>query len=133
MSRHALWISVLSTLLAFGCGTRPMGDVSGRVTFRGEPLALGTITFINSDGSAAQGNVEDGSYRVAKVPVGLAKITVFAHPSPVPPQMLDRVQTPPAFRRKFVPIPERYQSVDHSGLTYTVVRGKQTHDVPLTP
>ena len=47
--------------------------------------------------------------------------------------MVDQVQAPPAFRKKFVPIPERYQGADQSGLTYTVVRGKQTYDVPLTP
>ncbi len=110
-----------------------MGEVSGRVTFGGEPLALGTITFINSDGSVTQGNVEDGSYRIAKVPVGPAKITVSAHQSPIPPQMLDKVQAPPAFHRKFVPIPQRYQRIDHSGLTYTEVLGKQTFDEALTP
>jgi hypothetical protein len=126
------WIPALSLLFAFGCSGRPTGDVAGRVTFRGEPLALGTITFVGRDGSAA-GNVEDGFYHMAKVPVGLAKITVFAHQSPIPPQMLDQVQPPPAFRRKFVPIPGRYQVADRSGLTYTVVRGKQTHDVALVP
>ena len=120
-------------LLAAGCGGRPMGDVSGTVTFRGEPLALGTIAFMSADGSVVQGNVQDGVYHIAKVPLGLAKITVFAHPSPIWPNMVDQVQAPPAFRKKFVPIPERYQNADQSGLTYTVVRGKQTYDVPLTP
>jgi hypothetical protein len=126
------WTAALALLLAAGCG-RPMGDVSGTVTFRGEPLALGTIAFINLDGSVAQGNIEDGLYRIAKVPVGAAKITVSAHPSPIPPNMLANVQAAPAYHKKFVPIPERYQDADQSGLTYTVVRGKQTHDVPLMP
>ena len=124
------WIPALSLL--FGCGGHPTGDVSGRVTFRGEPLALGTITFA-APGRSVSGNVEDGFYHLAKVPLGPAKITVFAHQSPIPPQMLDKVQAPPAFRRKFVPIPGRYQTADGSGLTYTVVRGKQTHDVALVP
>ena len=120
-------------LFAPGCGGRPMGDISGTVTFRGERLALGTITFINADGSVAQGNVEDGLYHIAKVPVGAVTIAVFAHPSPIPPSMLDQVRPLPAFRKKFVPIPKRDQNADQSGLTYTVVRGKQTHDVPLVP
>ena len=133
MLRRPVWIPVLAMLFASGCGGRPMGEISGTVTFRGERLALGTITFISADGSVAQGNVEDGLYHIAKVPIGAATIAVFAHPSPIPPNLLDQVRPPPAYRKKFVPIPQRHHNADQSGLTYKVVRGKQTHDVPLVP
>ena len=75
----------------------------------------------------------DGLYHVAKVATGSAKITVFAHPSPIPAMMLDEIEAPPALRKKFVPIPSAIRREDDSGLAYTVVRGKQTHDVSLTP
>ena len=54
MLRCVVWIPALVMLLAAGSGGRPMGDVSGTVTFRGEPLALGTIAFMNADGSVAR-------------------------------------------------------------------------------
>jgi hypothetical protein len=125
--------AALALLLVAGCGGRPMGEVSGTVTFRGEPLALGTITFISHDGSVWRANVEDGAYRVPKVPVGPAKIMVSAHASPIPPNLVEKVQPPPAYRKPYVPIPDRYQDADRSGLSYTVIRGKQKHDVALTP
>jgi hypothetical protein len=130
-----LGILALALPLLAGCGGKPMGEVSGTVTFEGQPLALGTITFFGHDGTVWHGNVLDGAYRVPKVPIGLAKITVSAHPSPIPAIMIDKIQPPPppAYRKPYVPIPDRYQDADHSGLTYTVTQGVQTHDVQLMP
>jgi hypothetical protein len=138
MTKQVLFRFVILTLalpLVAACGGRPMGEVSGTVTLDGQPLALGTITFFSQDGTVWRSNVLDGAYRVAKVPVGPVKITVFAHPSPIPAVMLDQIQPPPppAYRKPYVPIPDRYQDPDKSGLTYTVTRGTQTHDVALTP
>jgi hypothetical protein len=133
--RCGFWIPAAALLLAAGCGGKPTGELSGLVTFNGQPLALGTITFICQDGTVARGNIMDGAYHVEKVWVGPTKITVFAHPSPYLKEMLEKMQPPPppALWKEYVPIPERYQDPDQSGLSYEVVRGKQTHDVSLTP
>lgn len=35
--------------------------------------------------------------------------------------------------KKQVKIPDRYSNLETSGLTFTVVKGEQTYDIPLTP
>src|SRR5262245_11102874 len=63
------------TLAAVGCGGR--GDVSGKVTYNGKPLVFGTVQFEASDKTIKQANIEtDGSYFIAGVPVGEAKVAV---------------------------------------------------------
>jgi hypothetical protein len=126
-----LWFLALALLLA-GCNRKPTGDISGMVKYQGKSLPLGMIAFLGQDGHVTRGNIEDGVYHAVKVPLGPVKVTVFANASPVPPHMVDQFQSlPPAYRRPYVPIPERYQDPDTSGLSYTVVRGPQTYDVEL--
>ena len=54
-------ISFATLLVAFGCNRGPqIRPVSGRVTFQGEPLALGGITFEPVNGRSAFGRVREG-------------------------------------------------------------------------
>jgi hypothetical protein len=58
-----------------GC-TKKTGTVTGKVTFKNKPLAVAKITFIGEKGSV-QGDVIEGVFTVAKVPVGEhIKVTV---------------------------------------------------------
>jgi hypothetical protein len=62
--------------LAGGCGGAT-GDVSGKVLYKGKPVVLGTVTFIGADGKQVQCTIQpDGSYSVAGVAIGEAKVLV---------------------------------------------------------
>ena len=132
-SGRLAWVPVLAMLFAPGLRRPPHGRHLGTGDLPRGAVGLGDHRFINADGSVAQGNVEDGLYHIAKVPVGPATIAVFAHPSPIPPRCSTRYGPRPPSARSSYPFPSAYQNADQSGLTYTVVRGKQTHDVPLVP
>jgi len=79
----------LSTLAAvlIGCGgDRPqMGQVEGTVSYKGQPVPNGTITFIPDKGRSASGVIEDGAIKNVTcfeandgVPVGPAKVIISA-------------------------------------------------------
>jgi hypothetical protein len=123
------------------------GNVSGKVTYRGQPLSGGTITFAGSKAYSAS-IAADGSYQVRDVPVGKYKLAIAtapllprdmppfprfpkevpglpkdAPPNGVPPEM----RLPP----RGIVIPTKYADPHTSGLTYTVVKGSNTHDFRL--
>ncbi|MEA1951645.1 MAG: hypothetical protein U9N87_09680 [Planctomycetota bacterium] len=125
----------LLVLLLNSCGGRPTGVVSGKITYNNQPLSLGTVAMIAEDGTVASGMISDGRYKVEEVPVGPAKIMVHVYP----PSPMMHPPTGPAAGAKqkprltFVPIPDRYTDASRSGLTYTVAKGPQTHDLVLGP
>jgi hypothetical protein len=151
---------VLSALLSAGCGGT--GQVSGKVYFNDRPVGGGTVTFTSADGKGSKSTSigPDGSYTIAAMPSGLAKIAVeteSARPTtpvgppapgqapgagrrglPMPPE--DKV--PPAFDRKmyevkkaagstYTKIPDAYADPEKSGLTYAVKKGSQDFDIRL--
>ncbi len=145
------WVLLCGLVTAAGCGS-PKGTVSGKVTFKGQPLPGGTISFVPEKGGAVTADIqEDGSFTAPNVPTGPAKITVETMsvrpqaesgvkpmtppPDAIPPG-IDPKNLPPAMRaktqeKKFVPIPEGYGDPEKSELTYTVKSGKQVHNVDL--
>lgn len=133
-SRCLIWTFAVAFVLG-GCGEAPTGDVSGKVMFRGNPLTFGTIAFINQNGRTVSAAVREGTYHIAKAPVGLAKITVHVSPSPVPIVRPDQIKSMASSQpqKPSASIPQRYQDSNRSGLTYTVVAGQQTFDVTLLP
>ena len=68
--------TVLSfSIFAVGCGSStgdlpPMFEVTGSVTFDGEPLESGSIVFDSADGQSTPvgGSVENGTYKVEAPP-----------------------------------------------------------------
>jgi hypothetical protein len=74
--RLAAWPAV-AVLLVVGCADRTTGEVSGTITFDGQPVEAGGITFLPADGKAptAGGQITDGKYKV-RVPVGTAKVVI---------------------------------------------------------
>jgi hypothetical protein len=141
--RCAIVVVCLPALVALlGCGGPPSGTVKGRVTFKGEPVVLGTIAFHGADGRVASGSISGGAYRVEKVPVGPATLTVQAHP-PAAPLVPPPGESGPSesatqfaaavARRTFVALPARFADKNTSGLTYAVQNGGQTYDVTLIP
>src|SRR6476660_7132440 len=58
---------VISALLISGCSSGPVkGDVHGKVTFKGQPVKEGSVTFLNTkEGGAAEALINsDGTYVV---------------------------------------------------------------------
>jgi hypothetical protein len=75
--------AVLLLSLASGCG-RVTPVVTGTVTFRGQPLSGGLVTFRGSDGTRREAAVErDGSYRLTDPPVGPVTVAVADYVSPL--------------------------------------------------
>ncbi|WP_020467858.1 hypothetical protein [Zavarzinella formosa] len=63
-----------------GCGSEKVGDVSGLVTYNGQPLAKtgGHIVFVGPQGSQIVADIgADGAYRAAGIPAGLNRVAVY--------------------------------------------------------
>jgi hypothetical protein len=126
-------------LLAAGCGPS-VGAISGKVTYNGETLGSGTVQFNGPNATAMSGIAADGTYTIAKMPVGTVQIAVeTTSPPPGTPQEGSgkitggsmSVQGAPPPPGKYVPIPDKYKDPRTSGLTYEVKSGKQQHDLVL--
>jgi hypothetical protein len=109
-------------LLAAGCGGPETGTIAGTVTYQGQHLAGGFVDFVSEQGQVVTGRIEsDGSYVVAGVPIGVAKISVRDLSGALG-------GTSAASRLK---LPLRYRSAAESGLRYSVSAGRQHHDLAL--
>lgn len=144
---------LLAGLALAGCAPGK-ASVSGNVTYKGKPLPSGKVAFIGSDKQVASADIgPDGSYSIAAVAVGPAKVGVqVATPgkrsimmgppggekkmtSGGPKDMAERsaittgegAATPAAV----VQIPLEYGNPDTSGLTFTVQRGGNTFNIDL--
>jgi hypothetical protein len=139
MGRPASALLVL--LAALGCGSGS-ATVSGKVTYKGEPLPAGSVAIYGANGKVQSVTIgTDGTYTISKAPVGDVKMTVVT-PNPSPgaqqskgatrkhPGAEDTASSPPL---KVVPIPERYTDPDKSGLNFTLKPGEQTINLDLTP
>ena len=117
-------------LSALGCGSaeKPI-DVSGKVTFRGEPVAEGAIQFIEDrTGRGMQVDLApDGGYAV-RLFAGEYKVAV------TPPYLVDNSSgMPNPYYKKVNNIPKKYHSTATSGFTAAVSREKANHDFNMTP
>lgn len=140
---------LLAALAVLGCDSRPTGTITGKVTFQGQPVTAGHVTFLGQDGRVASGQItDDATYTIYGAPVGAVKILVDSRPPPnivlkEPPKSVRNLKLPgaedpevtvtPPRVGKYVPIPERYSRSDQSELTYTVRKGAHTHDLVLVP
>jgi hypothetical protein len=91
-TRPAAWaVLVLALGGLTGCGGPELGTVTGVVTYRGEPVATGQVSFLGADGVPVCGEIDpDGTYRATGVPVGEAVVTVVLTPPREPPGATER-------------------------------------------
>jgi hypothetical protein len=144
--RLAISLAALVALLASGCGGK--GEVSGQVTFKGEPIPWGRITFLSQEGNrpAISSSIRNGNYTIKGCPTGLVKISVESFkavardPRAGPQGMAKGFQAPQGTEEppaeaigKYLAIPQKYGNAETSGLEYTVTRGQQEHSIPLGP
>lgn len=137
-------LAALTGLLLLGCGpTGPkMGQVSGRVTYKDQPVPKATVTFAPkaAGGLPAIGITDDaGNYQLTTTNPrdgaleGEHLVSIVAqapYDGPLPPgagaAMLEELQA----QGKPL-IPERFFSSTTSGLTADVKSGSNTIDFPL--
>src|SRR5258708_17207639 len=87
-------------LLTTGCG-RGKGTVKGKVTYKGEALTFGYVQIEAEGGGVFVGKIEmDGTYTVADVPTGQAKVLV----SSVDDKYADRMKELSANARKGIKV-----------------------------
>lgn len=140
--------AVAFALAAAGCGGGTV-DVVGKVTHNGKPVVYGTVVLVGSDGLPKSGPIQpDGSFRVAGVATGTAKVSVS---SPQPPGAAaparkprggrdadDEERTPPPavapadpeVIKGWFPLPEKYGDPAKSDLVVEV-KGGQPIDLDL--
>jgi hypothetical protein len=136
-----------------GCSSElPTGEVSGTVSFKGQPIPIGRITFAADDGREVFGAISHGQYSVPKAPAGPVRIAISSIVSLATPKASAQPGRAQAARRVMrglppvskddassaapkpgIKIPEKYANPSTSGLTFQVETGPQTHDIDLRP
>lgn len=113
-------VLLASLALIAGCG-RPVGTVSGKVTYQGKTLKGGSVTFVSTEGrqSFAAGIGEDGTYSVPNIRGGEYKVCVETDSQKPPPDVMigPGMKMPPVAKGKFgpppdAPVPEGYTPSD---------------------
>jgi hypothetical protein len=126
-------VAVCVTLL--GCGGRFDANVEGVVTLDGEPIGPGVVIFAPVEGgyNPATGAVQnDGSYFLKTMNErglrpGSYKVAVQIHEIPTDRAYGERDMRPIKFR-----IPEKYITIETSGLQFEVEGGANKIDIELT-
>ena len=136
----------VSSLTGCGSGQHPLGQVTGTVTFEGEPVPEGSIIFEVPGMRSATGKIVDGKITEVTTfdpndgaPVGAAKIAVHAfgqgsgegsavasHPGDVQPaDMSDYMGVQASL------IPPHYNDPASSGLTFEINSGENNVTLEL--
>jgi hypothetical protein len=133
--------ALLATMLALaGCARYEYrlpetgATLEGTVTYGGETVQMAEINVFGEKDQTG-GQIEDGRYKVERVPLGEVKIGVNtdAVRSNFIGQQMARakgVSSGPAL--KFIAVPSKYADPSTSGVTTTIKRGKNTFDIVLT-
>jgi hypothetical protein len=133
-------LALLAALAATPAGCAPNNDrpktvpVQGKVTFKGEPVTKGTVTFQADSGQSAVGQIQpDGTYRLGSfeqndgaIP-GHYKVMIIANdadPTKIP-------GSSPGYKPPRDLVPRKYGSFETSGLEADVAEGKTAIDFEL--
>jgi hypothetical protein len=144
----------LALLLLSGCsGTSKNSTVSGKVTYKGQPVTGGTLTLHPTDGKGGSFPPipikPDGTFMTTDVPAGSWQVAIETESikgmptggyNAKPPQG----QKPPdgaapkmpeidtSGQPKYVQIPKKYSDPKTSNLTWDIVKGKNDKTFELT-
>jgi hypothetical protein len=155
MTRVSLTLAAACTLLlVIGCSDDGLGKrypVSGTVTYNGENVKAGTISFYatggpDADAHAATGSIVDGSYTLSTIGgddgafPGDYEVAISARNPDMSKAEENATKSGGAFRQDDVAkayanapslIPKKYESTQDSGLTAKVEQGSNTIDFKL--
>ncbi len=138
--------------LVAGCGSRT-ANVAGTVTYKGEKLPTGTVSFVCA-GKLAEGEIHDGRYEIHGLPAGEARVAVVRldskqpHPyaglnsarkqtidrqpaKDIDPRILAEAAKVRELEKKQHLLPYAYSSPDTSKLRFTVSPGNNRFDIVL--
>ena len=145
-----LLLSLVCLATAPGCGgsdRAPLGEVTGTVSYNGQPIASGTIIFEVPGARPANGKIVDGQIQDVTTyepndgaPVGQAKIAVFATGAggASPAATGADPGQPIAIDENYMGggatsvIPPKYNDPTTSGLTWEIKKGENTVTLDLT-
>lgn len=120
---------VLSIVFLAGCGTSSVSNiVSGKVTYKSQPLNSGTIELYGPNNTIRSGGIgADGTFTVADPGVGENTIVVK---TPAPAAAPPGVKMPGS---DIVPVrvPAQYGAPTTSGVKQTIAAGRTTVDIDL--
>jgi hypothetical protein len=125
---RAVWTVAALMLFTVGCGPKPQGDpnrtrVSGTVSFNGQPLKAGMISFDSTEsGIGTAVSIRDGGvYTTDRVPIGQNIVTIETESLQFGSPHL------------YVKIPAKYSDPSKSGITIDVKPGENANvDFNLT-
>lgn len=151
--RPLLFLLALGVLI-LGCHKNPNApaQLSGSVSYKGQPLKGGTLTFYGKAGGSYNAGInEQGNFSLTDLPEGemtVAIETESANPDKKTPSYggkkfegkMKAYQPPGAppkpdaasERESYVKIPAKYADAKTSGLTVTLVAGKNTKTFDLS-
>jgi hypothetical protein len=133
---RALTFLAISAIALAGCSSGPVrGEVFGKVTFKGQPVKEGTVTFLNTkDGGGAEAEINsDGTYVVPRGVVAGEYDRVEIKPL-MEMKDTDPGKTPPSKVEKSAPnIPAKYRMQGTTPLKATVKAGKNEINFEMTP
>lgn len=127
-----LLVAAVTLAGAAGCGGT--GTVSGKVSYRGRPVVVGSVIILSADNTARSGVIEaDGTYVVKQVRPGPVRIGVTSRD---PTKSRTSGEKPkPGEKKKpdksWFPLPRRLEDPTTSGLTATVTAGMVRHDIEI--
>ncbi len=133
LTRSLCCLGLLVVAVVGGCSRS--ATITGKVTYRGQPLKRGEINFIGADGKSRSGLIRgDGTYKVDDAPRGPVKVTVVSltggdGEGKLSARGLEAGPAPIDVRHA---IPAKYTDPDQSGLAYTLARGGQKINIDLT-
>jgi len=149
--RLGLILALVLGLLA-GCGggkSTTSAQVSGKVTYKGQPVKGGDLAFHSKDQGVSRTFLkEDGTYVLPNAPTGPMKVTVdteflnqsaqkAAYPGMqgkgpmMDPSKMAGGAPAKSSTGEYVKIPAKYSNPDTTTLTVTLEPGKNTKDFPL--
>jgi hypothetical protein len=121
---------VLVACLVVGCGEAKLSDVSGTVTYDGQAVERGSISFIPVDGNGPSGGapIENGKYTATRVHTGMTKVTISGVKVTGKKKMYDDPNSPEVITSAEY-IPDKYNKMTE--LRYEVQPGSQVKDFEL--
>jgi hypothetical protein len=140
-----LVLPALALALVLGCGpgSQRSASLSGKVSYKGQPVTGGNMTLFFGNTAYPVGLGADGTYSAIQLPEGDATVTVETETlSPNRPTYGGKggkggMSSPPpqgsgGVAGTYVKIPAEYASKDKSDLKVTLKRGKNQKDFELT-
>jgi len=135
---RALALLALLAASTWGCGSKSERPetlpVQGKVTYKGQPVPKGTVTFQSDSGQTATGEIQsDGTYKLSTFAEGDGalpghhKVMIIANDAD--PTLMPG--SSPGYKPPKDLVPKKYEKLETSGLQADVTKDKSSIDFDL--